>query len=182
MSWISFKILCQASNIFLMGEEIQQECQNWVKGIGVHHTILSPFVSLGQYSGWKVKIKKIQVSQLRRPAAAASPRQKTQLLQLSVSSPHPKSGGCPKLSSPPLPPSTFKLAQASVSIRKAAKEQFRGCLRIWGIGSKTKLMGTEVLEHTWGSGMSYKGEKPPLGGWVKAMGQDDTKCPDMLPS
>ena len=40
----------------------------------------------------------------------ASPREKTQLLQLSISSPHPKSGGHPKLSSPPLPPSIFKLA------------------------------------------------------------------------
>lgn len=47
---------------------------------------------------------------------------------------------------------------------------------------KTKLKGTEVLEHTGGSGMYYKGEKAPLGGWVKAMGQDVTICPDMLPS
>lgn len=49
-------------------------------------------------------------------------------------------------------------------------------------------MGTEVLEHTGGSGMHYKGEKAPLGGWVKAMGQDDTNvltcCPlkDTRPS
>lgn len=79
-------------------------------------------------------------------------------------------------------PQAYLNWRPSIFIRKAAKEQFRGCLRIWETGSKTKLMGTEVLEHTWGSGVNYKGEKAPLGGWVKAMGLNDTICPDMLPS
>lgn len=80
---------------FLMGEEIQQECQNWVKVIEVHHTILSPLCLLGNIQDEKLKLKDSREPTQEAHSYSQSKGKDTITPAQHFITPGPKSGGRP---------------------------------------------------------------------------------------
>lgn len=170
-------------------------------GTGVHYTFLSPFVSAGQFSGWKVKTREIQVNQLRRPAAVAmamgkntiTPAQGFITLLLNLEDvPHPK------FSSPLSPPGTCKLAPRKsgckgtcVFTNKAEKGRVSAVQRLPKHLRNTMRDAGYVNWRCWNTRADHlhewitKGKRhlhdgrPQLK--IKVMGQADTLCLDVLP-